>query len=264
MCRLKATPWRTILVRMHRQQRRRDAIPVRAGEPGADGMCGLAGRAVLLLACVVAGGAFAATDGQWQLDISGHNTYLYGEPQLGGGLRIPWQVTIRFRISGGEFEHGNGSARMVGEPVALSHPPGWVQCDKVHGSYLDSSLTLHQTPRVRFAAFPVAGEVVDGSVELRPGYRPPGNYLAVTYECALRDNRGSHWFALAERGKQVLGKRQDVEKRVDGDLLQARVREVVGLPPAGVLTLPLQHGWEFAQGSGDDDTRVRYRLSRQP
>lgn len=218
--------------------------------------------AVLIASAVTPQAIAAEVDGRWRLTISGHNTYYFGEPQLGGGLRIPWEVDIGFRVSAGGYEIGNGRARIIGEPVAISHPPGWVQCEKVHGSYLDSSLTLHETPRIRFAAFPVAGDVSDGYVELRPAYRPPGNYLAVTYECTLRDSRASHWFALAERGKQVLGKRQDAEKRVDGELLSARVREVVVLPPEASLTLPLIDGWRFTRGSSDDERHAVYRLAR--
>lgn len=205
----------------------------------------------------------ADSDGRWRLTINGHNTYYYGEPQLGGGLRVPWEVVIRFRIEDAMFTTGSGSAQMTGQPLALSHPPGWVHCEQVQGSYLDSSLTLHETPRVRFSAFPVAGELVDNEIVLRPGYRPPGNYLAVTYECVLHDSRASHWFALAERGKQVLGKRQDAEKRVEGERLSARVREVVVLPPETGLTLPLRDGWHFVRGSEEDGRQVEYRLQRE-
>jgi hypothetical protein len=201
-----------------------------------------------------------AGDGQWRLDIDGHNTYLYGEPQLGGGLRIGWRVVVRFAISGGEFSVGHGTAEMDGEPVPLSYPPGWVACRDVEGSYLDSNLKLHRTPRIRFSRFPVAGAVEGDAVSLQPGYGAPGNYLAVTYECTLQDERGDQWFALAERGKQVMGKRQDAERRSQGDRQHVRVREVVGVPPETEVTLPLVDGWQFSSGSPDAAIWVRYRL----
>lgn len=217
----------------------------------------------LLVLVLVLEAVAADTDGRWRLTITGHNTYCYGEPQVGGGLRLPWETVIGFRIDAGAFELGNGRARISGPTANVSHPPGWVQCEQVQGSYLDSSLMLHETPCIRFAAFPVAGEVVDGRVVLRPGYRPPGNYLAPTYECMLRDSRAGHWFALAERSKQVLGKRQDAEKQIDGERLTARVREVVVLPPEASLTLPLKAGWQFTDGLPDDDRHVVYRLARE-
>lgn len=223
-------------------------------------------RVALLVAayCMLADPLAAAEiDGRWRLTIAGHNTYLFGEPQLGAGLRMPWEVVIGFRVNDGAFEVGHGRARLIGEATPLSHPPGWLSCLQVSGTYLDSSLTLHETPRIRFAAFPVAGEVNGQEIILRPGYRPPGNYLAVTYECETRDPRASEWFAFAERGKQVLGKRQDAERRVDGDLRHVRVREVATLPPEGSLTLPLIDGWQFTRGSADDDSWISYRLSRE-
>jgi hypothetical protein len=221
-------------------------------------------RVLLLIGCLLADPlAAAGIDGRWRLTISGHTTYRYGEPQLGAGLRMPWEVVIGFQVSDGVFALGHGRAQLTGEAAQLSHPPGWLSCRQVQGSYLDSSLTLHETPRIRFAAFPLAGEVDGHEVTLLPGYQPPGNYLAVTYECETRDARASNWFTFAERGKQVLGKRQDAERRVDGDYRHARVREVATLPPEGSLTLPLVDGWRFSRGSADDDNWVSYRLSRE-
>jgi len=221
-------------------------------------------RVLLLIGCLLADPLAAAEiDGRWRLTISGHTTYRYGEPQLGAGLRMPWEVVIGFEVSDGAFALGHGRAQLIGEAEQLSHPPGWLSCHQVQGTYLDSSLTLHETPRIRFAAFPLAGEVDGQEVTLLPGYQPPGNYLAVTYECETRDARASNWFTFAERGKQVLGKRQDAERRADGNHLHARVREVATLPPEGSLTLPLVDGWRFSLGSADDDSSASYRLSRE-
>ena len=204
----------------------------------------------------------AEGDGAWRLEITGHQTFFYGESMLGGGIRIPWEVVIEFEASQGRFRVGNGRARWLDSSATVSYPAGWFDCRQVEGSYLDSNLVMHQTPRVRFAAFPVAGEVRDGRVTLQPGYEPPGNYLAVTYLCVTENPIAENWFAVAERGKQVLGKRQDSETTRDGDWQSARVREVAALPPEGSLDLPLTDGWLFIEGAPDSDRYIRFSLSR--
>lgn len=201
-------------------------------------------------------------DGRWLLSIVGHSSYQFGEAPLGGGLRMAWRVDIRFAVRDGEYAVGNGSAQLVGEPIMLSAPPGLFDCTQVAGTYLDSNLVLHETPRIRFARYPVAGALQAGRVTLQPGYDPPGNYLAVTYECRTDSPLAAEWFALAERGKQVLGRRQDAERRVDGGLRSVRVREVIALPPEAAIELPLVDGWGFSIGAADDPARAEYRLSR--
>jgi len=129
---------------------------------------------------------------------------------------------------------------------------------------IDSSLSLHATPRVRFAGFPVAGELREGRVLLQPGYGPLGNYLAITYESVTENPLADNWFAVAERGKQTLGKRQDAETSAEGDRRAARVREVASLPPAAGLDLPLQDGWAFSHGTMDGTGSVSYELNRLP
>ena len=220
------------------------------------------GRSVVLLLLLLYDAGAAAQDGDWELSINGHNSYLFGEPGFGGGLRIPWEVVIRFRVQAGQYLAGSGSARWRDRIETLSHPADWFVCRQVDGTYLDSNLMLHETPRVRFAGFPVAGEVNDGRVRLQPGYQPPGNYLAVTYECINELPFADNWFALAERGKQILGKRQDAEKKREGASQYARVREVGSLPPEGSLDLPLRDNWSFVQGGPNEDLFASYRLKR--
>lgn len=222
----------------------------------------LLGCALLVLALLAGGAVADAVDGRWQLRIAGHHSFVFGDVRLGGGVRIPWEVVIQFEVAGGAYQVGSGSTRWLDRIESLSHPPGWFSCSQVHGTYLDSNLALHETPRVRFAAFPVAGEMVGGRVRLHPGYEPPGNYLAVTYECHTDNPRVDNWFGLAERGKQVFGKRQDAETRREASMQRVRVREVASLPPEGMLDLPLQHGWEFAQGAPGAAYAAHYELSR--
>lgn len=220
-----------------------------------------AGLCLLLLA---GQGSGASADGGWRLRIGGDQIFMFGEPGFGGGIRIPWEVVIEFEVGQGRFKIGSGSARWLEGEETVSRPAGWFSCRQVEGTYLDSGLSLHATPRVRFAGFPVAGELRDGRVLLQPGYEPPGNYLAVTYECVTENAVADNWFAVAERGKQILGKRQDAETNVDGDRRAARVREVASLPPAAGLDLPLQDGWAFTRRTTDGISSVSYELSRLP
>jgi len=227
------------------------------------GMSSVARRlatALAFLAVSATHAAVAAGDGAWRLTIEGHQTFLFGEARFGGGIRVPWEVVIEFEVRQGEYGLGSGSARWLRNEEMLSRPPGWFVCSQVDGTYLDSNLALHETPRVRFAAFPVAGELRDGRILLQPGYEAPGNYLAVIYECMTENPIAENWFALAERGKQVLGKRQDAETRRDAARQVARVREVAALPPESQLDLPLEAGWTFSQGAADGDRRVTYNL----
>jgi hypothetical protein len=242
-----------------RERARSPAKPV----PGRGGRALLWVGLVCLCGLLFAPPLLAAQgDGAWRLRITGHQTFLFGESILGGGIRIPWEVVIEFEVQQGRYRLGSGSARGLDRAEAVSHPAGWFDCQQVEGSYLDSNLAMHQTPRVRFAGFPVAGEVRDGRVILQPGYEPPGNYLAVTYRCEAVNPLADNWFAFAERGKQVFGKRQDAETREDGGRLSARVREVASLPPEGALDLPLIDGWRFVQGREAADRQVRFALNR--
>lgn len=233
---------------------RRSARPANASAP----FC----AALALLSAVATVPGLAAPAERWQLTISGHQRFVYGEPDLGGGLRVPWEVRIDFYVVDGEYQAGSGRARWIDQLQPISVPPGWFACRQVDGTYLDSNLNIHQTPRVRFAAFPVAGRLSAGRVELVPGYVSPGNYLAVTYECVNENRLVDNWFAFAERGKQVLGKRQDVETRREPNRLTARVREVAPLPPESRLELPLSDGWTFEQGGSDSERHARYELHR--
>ena len=219
-------------------------------------------RWVAVLICCLCAAPALASDGRWRLSIEGHQAFVFGEAFLGGGVRMRWEAVIEFRVRQGQYESGSGRARWLEPAEPISRPEGWFDCRQVEGSYLDSNLRLHETPRVRFAAFPVAGAVSNGRVTLDPGYEPPGNYLAVTYGCETDEPAADNWFGFAERGKQVLGKRQDVETQHDGDRRSARIREVASLPPEGALDLPLRDGWAFSQGSDDSDRAVRFMLRR--
>ena len=210
----------------------------------------------------IAASADASRDGLWELRIEGHHTFVFGERGFGGGIRVPWEVVIGFDVVDGDATVASGTSRWLDQAEPTSAPPGWFACSAVDGSYLDSNLQLHQTPRVRFAAFPVAVRVDGDSVVLQPGYRPPGNYLAVTYVCESTETASGNWFAVAERAKQVHGKRQDVELRERDGQRSVRVREVAVLPPERRIELPLLDGWSFIEGDEQSLRYMRYRLQR--
>jgi hypothetical protein len=219
-------------------------------------------RLVCLLTLLMPMAAVGGDAGFWRLTLSGHQTFLFGSRNFGGGLKVPWEVVIEFQIDNGEYLLGHGRAKWIDRLSPVSYPDGLFDCHEVPGTYLDRNLVTHATPRVRLAAFPVAGALQDGRVQLKPGYESPGNYVAVTYECETGNPRADSWFPLAERGKQVLGKRQDVETRRTGDRQWVRVREVGSLPPEAQVDLPLQHGWTFERGERDGRWWVRYLLER--
>ena len=212
----------------------------------------------LLLVPMIAAGSEA-----WRLTLSGHQSFVFGDDRLAAGLRVPWEVVIDFRVEAGEFLLGHGRARWIDRLDTISNPAGWFDCHKVPGTYLDSNLVMHETPRVRLAAFPVAGAVDGDRVQLKPGFSAPGNYIALTYECETGNPTASNWFPFAERGKQILGKRQDIEVRQEGDQQWVRVREVMSLPPEEMLELPLQDGWSFVRGAPDAPRYVSYQLRRR-
>ena len=105
-----------------------------------------------------------------------------------------------------------------------------------------------------------APDIGEGAVSTRESRN--GNYLAVTYRCETDSAIAENWFAVAERAKQVHGKRQDVETQREVARPSARVREVAVLPPEHLIDLPLVDGWQFSEGAADSVRQIRYRLRR--
>ena len=202
-------------------------------------------------------------DGDWRLQIEGHHRFVFGDQVLHGYVQIPWEVVLDFSISNGEFRSGVGSARWLDKTVTGSLPPQWIECRLQPGSYLDRNLKMREMPRVRFAKFPLAGALEKGQLQIQPGYQPPGNYLAISYGCDTRNPTASEWFIFATRARDEEGKRQDAETRVAGEHRSVAVREVKSLPPQNGLSLPLQAGWFFQQGSEESEYFAQYRLQRR-
>lgn len=222
------------------------------------------GAVFLSVAVLLSPVALAGSDGRWQLTVSGHHTFVFGDRILTAGLRIPWETVIEFQVRDGEYLLGFGESRWLPEVSSVSRPRGWFSCRLSQGTYLDRTLHLQETPWVRYAKFPVAGAVRDHEVELKPDLRPPGNYLALTYHCETDNPLAENWFIFAARAKQEEGRRQDAVTALDGEHRSVEIKEVRTLPPEGALTLPLQDGWFLQVGEAEAPDRVSYRLARLP
>ena len=225
-------------------------------------LCRLLVRAVLCLLSGLSSATDTADDGDWRLTIDGHHRFVFGDQVLQGYVQIPWRVDLEFSIVDGRFAGGSGAARWVDRVSSGSRPVDWFACRLLTGSYLDANLKLREMPRVRFARFPLAGALRDGTVELKPGYSLPGNYLAVRYGCETQREGAGNWFVFATRARNEEGKRQDAKTREQGNAREARVNEVKALPPLEGLSLPLRDGWFFHQGHEEADYFARFQLRR--
>jgi len=212
------------------------------------------------LLSIIAPSVWAADS--WELKIHGHHRYVFGDVILQGFVELPWEVSVNFTVDQGRFVAGSGLAQWKGGAKKGSHPPQWFSCELLEGSYLDPNLKLLEMPRVRFSRFPIAGDLDQGLLTIRPGYEVPGNYLAIRYGCETRDPGAVEWFLFASRSKNEEGKRQDAEINEQGDYRSAVIREVKVLPPNDVISLPLQDGWSFQQGHQDADYFAVYELKR--
>jgi len=214
----------------------------------------------LILLSIIAPSVWAADS--WELKIHGHHRYVFGDVILQGFVELPWEVSVNFTVDQGRFVGGSGLAQWKGGAKKGSHPPQWFSCELLEGSYLDPNLKLLEMPRVRFSRFPIAGDLDQGLLTIRPGYEVPGNYLAIRYGCETRDPGAVEWFLFASRSKNEEGKRQDAEISEKGNYRSAVIREVKVLPPNDVISLPLQDGWSFQQGHQDADYFAVYELKR--
>jgi len=214
----------------------------------------------LILLSIIAPSVWAADS--WELKIHGHHRYVFGDVILQGFVELPWEVSVNFTVDQGRFVAGSGLAQWKGGAKKGSHPPQWFSCELLEGSYLDPNLKLLEMPRVRFSRFPIAGDLDQGLLTIRPGYEVPGNYLAIRYGCETRDPGAVEWFLFASRSKNEEGKRQDAEISEKGNYRSAVIREVKVLPPNDVISLPLQDGWSFQQGHQDADYFAVYELKR--
>ena len=206
----------------------------------------------------------AQFDGRWQLSITGHYTFVFGDRELTAGLRIPWESKIEFSVQDGHYTVGFGRSRWLPQVTSVSHPAGWFSCKLSSGTFLDRSLRLQETPWIRYPAFPVAGVLENGLLTLKPDMRPPGNYLALTYRCESDEPYAHEWFMFASRGRQEEGRRQDAVTQQRESHRNADIKEVRPIPPRGAMTLPLREDWSFKEGDAAALDSVTYQLQRLP
>lgn len=206
--------------------------------------------------------ASAGEHEHWRLDISGKQQFVFGEPVLFGSVEVPWKSSIQIYVEDGQFVRGFGDSEWIDDVHYYSKPEGWFECHLEQGDFLDRNLKQHSLPWVRYPKFPVAGKLESGVLELVPAFSTPGNYLALVYNCRSENPTANNWFTFAKRGRQENGRRQDFETTEKGDVRTVRVREVKHIGPAMSLTIPLQDGWRFTEGSYDSGYEVSYRLQK--
>ena len=206
--------------------------------------------------------AKTSVNGDWRLTITGQSLFFFGTRMLTAGLTQDWQVVIDFQLKNNQFDLGTGNARLVGEPVPYSHPKGMFQCQSIEGVYLDRGLHEVTTPHIRYAGFPVAGQVNAGKLTLKPDVEYIGNFIAMMFACTTREDLGDVWH---DRGRLSLlerGKRQDAKLSVDEGVYSVNAKEVQFVEPRGEIELPLIDGLSFTQFDQASFVRKTFMLEQ--
>jgi hypothetical protein len=219
---------------------------------------------LLILLMLTIQPVYAGVDGRWKLLISGHDQLEFGSRFLAGGLTLGWQSILDFSIRDGRFEIGTASARLMPNVDAFSNPPAVFDCSQVSGIFANRSGNSFSTPHLRYQAFPLAGRVIDGKVELTPFLEYPGNYYAIMYQCETSDERGANWAEMAPRIGLELGRRQNAQIDVDEGRYTAKIKQVKVIAPGPRLELPLIDGFELAVEENYGARKLRYQLQRVP
>lgn len=184
-------------------------------------------------------------NGDWRLTVSGHSLFFYGTRMLTAGLHQDWEVTIDFKVSNNQFDLGTGKARLVGKPVPYSHPEGMFVCRSTDGVYLDRGLHEVSTPHIRYAGFPVAGQVRNGQLLLKPDVEYIGNFIAMMYECSTSNELGDVWHNRGRLSSRERAKRQDARQSVEDGIFKVSVKELQFVDPRGEFEIPLQDNLEI-------------------
>lgn len=206
--------------------------------------------------------AYAEVDGRWQLIISGTDQLEFGTEFLAGGLSIPWETVMEFNVKNSVFDKGTGTARLLPDITTYSRPEAMFDCQQEAGIFASNSGQSFSTPHLRYQAFPMLGEVKQGTVVLKPFLEYPGNYYAVLYECSTEDELGAIWLERSPRIARELGKRQNPQFKVDNDTYSVNIKEVKNIPPGPELSLPLVDGYEFKLTEDYGARKLNYRLIR--
>ena len=164
---------------------------------------------------------------------------------LTAGLEQDWEVVIDFQVTNNQFDLGTGNATLLGEPVPLSRPEGMFQCQSTDGVYLDRGLHEVSTPHIRYSGFPVAGQVRNGQVLLKPDVQYIGNFIAMMYECSTSNILGDVWHDRGRLSTLERAKRLDAKRSVENGEYRVKVKELQFVEPRGEFEIPLQHGLEI-------------------
>lgn len=202
-------------------------------------------------------------NGEWRLSISGANLFFFGTRMLTAGLTQDWEVIIEFQVKNNQFDLGTGNARLIGKPEPFSRPEGMFECRSTDGVYLDRGLHEVSTPHMRYAGFPVAGQIRNGQVLLKPDVEYIGNFIAMMYECSTRDELGDVWHDRGRLSSVERSKRLDAKLTVENERYQVKVKELQFVEPRGEFEIPLQDGLEIRltdQASFGDKTFKLVRI----
>ncbi len=220
----------------------------------------LFGLLILLIVSILP--AHANENGRWKLTITGFDKIEFGTEKLAGGLNIHWQTTLEFKIEDNRFIQGTGVARLVDEITTFSRPAEMFNCELVNGTFASRTGMSFSMPHLRYKAFPVAGKVIEGSIQLNPFLEYPGNYYAVLYKCETTNELGSFWIERSPRVARELSKRQNAITKFEDGTYQANIKEVNGISPGPQLKLPLIDGLSFDLSEQYGLRRLEYSLSR--
>jgi hypothetical protein len=202
-------------------------------------------------------------NGEWQLTITGNNLFFYGTSMLTAGVKQDWEAVIEFQVKNNQFDLGTGKARLTGKPVPYSHPAGMFQCQSTEGVYLDRGLHEVSTPHIRYSAFPVAGQIQNGRVLLKPDVKYIGNFIAMMYECTTSDALGDVWHDRGRLSSLERSKRQDAKHSVNNRLYKVDVKELQFVEPRGEFEIPLQDGLKITQTDQASFAVKTFELSRK-
>ena len=216
----------------------------------------------LLLFAAPAYPAEAGINGDWRLTITGENLFFYGTRMLTAGLTQNWRMEIDFQVKNNQYDLGTGKAELLGKPVPYSHPDGMFQCQSIEGVYLDRGLHEVTTPHIRYAGFPVAGQINAGQLTLKPDVEYIGNFIAMMFECTTSNPLGDVWHDRGRLSLQERGKRQDAKRSVDEGVYKVKVKELQFVEPRGEISLPLVDGLMITQFDQASFARKTFKLEQ--
>lgn len=217
------------------------------------------------LLLVLVGGSVWATeslDGNWRLLLQGRQQFEFGDQILVAGVGVDWRTRIDFAIRDGRFQSGIGQTRLTGATQTLSHPDDWFRCRVTRKGWLTNAQQPISRARPGEQGYAVNGEARGMVLTLAPGYRRPGDYLALSYSCETSEPGADGWLSFGWRAKNQLRRQQNVATHRLGTHQLVEIDEVQRLPPPGKLRVMLQDGWSLEIGAPNTPSQIAYQVKR--